>query len=842
MKISSSSFFITLVLLLFEMRYANVNAFVPSFSGNSLIFQSSFDNLWTKQSMNKYGVNNPDSRFSFRTNLGLRKFETALFLSSREDQSGITRLIQIKDRIHQIKKKSFYRNDVNNYRLYSHEKGNILSKENNNNNNNNGDTHSTNNDNLSFRQGKNSCNKDLQHAYQNYQEKKIMEIQQSKTMVDDVQKLTIANLRQGLRFSAKCNNLNRALILYEEMKRRNVNLSNGDLSSIIYLCCSSGNVELALLIYEETVLDSFEVDENTFSILIRGCAEENRIDKGFELILHMLKQNIQPRLRSYSPILSRLWENQDLERSRQIWKHMIDQNVLPLEEHIINQIVCYGMLGKTKEYLKEISDLFDLLSETVMWISTDSMNKLYSSFEINHGINIAQQRKIRKQKEYEKRIMQEKIENGESKNLFFNSIRQFTINMFQRLFKENNISNNNSSIKENTVNKKRQKHLQQVENSFLSFSNTSFSNVGCEIVQIHRNGNGTCSCCNTKLDRITLTLKEREKVRKALGSLSLEKQWTPKYQKRMQNNPNVTLESFASWLDSKPYKFDVVLDAPNIAYFGQNYQDGKFRHYQIEKMVNYFQEQGKNVLIIIPSKYTVDIIPNHCKKNKNETNTLSEYDSNLLSKWEREGILYKIPLGQNDDWYWMYATVHEHERRQYNNKQQKKSLLSTSSSPSSLSPTVVITNDHMRDHRLSLLEPRPFSRWRASQVIRYRFLYDYFDQKYNNSDNTTSGGNNDATDSITAMPAIGKNHFFDDSHNDNIEDYQSTEDYQSNDHIVDMNFFETASFSREIHRSNFAIDHGIKKEIHKNKIHIPCEEQNIWLCIDLEKIEGKRNF
>ena len=224
-------------------------------------------------------------------------------------------------------------------------------------------------------------------------------------------------------------------------------------------------------------------------------------------------------------------------------------------------------------------------------------------------------------------------------------------------------------------------------------------------------------------------------------------------------------------------------------------------------------------------------------------------------------------MGQNDDWYWMYATVHEHisERpHQKDSRGQKRKPLKSLSSSLSSSPTVVITNDHMRDHRLSLLEPRPFSRWRASQVIRYRFLYDYFDdndtnghsssnsssiinlRNNSNTNSVRSSSNNKSDNENNNKATLPTSPIFAPKKNNSAELFDDAkplleEENHSSNHIVGINFFKTASFSREIHRSNFAIDNGIKKEIHKNKIHIPCEEQNIWLCIDLEQIEGKGN-
>lgn len=64
-------------------------------------------------------------------------------------------------------------------------------------------------------------------------------------------------------------------------------------------------------------------------------------------------------------------------------------------------------------------------------------------------------------------------------------------------------------------------------------------------------------------------------------------------------------------------------------------------------------------------------------------------------------MLYEVPRGSNDDWYWIFATLYEGRKRHAN----------------------VVTNDLMRDHKLAFLEPRPFLRWRNAHVTLYDIIY-----------------------------------------------------------------------------------------------------------------------
>ena len=65
-------------------------------------------------------------------------------------------------------------------------------------------------------------------------------------------------------------------------------------------------------------------------------------------------------------------------------------------------------------------------------------------------------------------------------------------------------------------------------------------------------------------------------------------------------------------------------------------------------------------------------------------------------------MLYEVPGAADDDWYWIYATVYKGRKTH----------------------AYVITNDHMRDHRLAFLEPKPFYLWRESHILHFDLIYD----------------------------------------------------------------------------------------------------------------------
>ena len=121
--------------------------------------------------------------------------------------------------------------------------------------------------------------------------------------------------------------------------------------------------------------------------------------------------------------------------------------------------------------------------------------------------------------------------------------------------------------------------------------------------------------------------------------------------------------------------------------------------------------------MLIPSCYLSNSMPNNVKKNvlsyvqKTRDDqvrspaadqselclTLTRLVQRIVDRLKKMDMLYEVPKGADDDWYWIFATVNEGRSRHAN----------------------VITNDLMRDHKLAFMEPRPFLRWRNAHVSLY---------------------------------------------------------------------------------------------------------------------------
>lgn len=94
---------------------------------------------------------------------------------------------------------------------------------------------------------------------------------------------------------------------------------------------------------------------------------------------------------------------------------------------------------------------------------------------------------------------------------------------------------------------------------------------------------------------------------------------------------------------------------------------------QVEWVVDHFTSQGHKVLLVLHARHVFgDHVPPEAKP--------------LLDRWREENILQYVPMGHNDDWHWLYMTMHRPGR------------------------TLLVTNDEMRDHHFQMFSQRSFLR------------------------------------------------------------------------------------------------------------------------------------
>ncbi len=145
--------------------------------------------------------------------------------------------------------------------------------------------------------------------------------------------------------------------------------------------------------------------------------------------------------------------------------------------------------------------------------------------------------------------------------------------------------------------------------------------------------------------------------------------------------------AFVAWLEANG-PFAAVVDAANVAFFGQNFESGGFSFAQVEAVVGALEAElppGARPLVVL-----------HVARTRAPAAARPEAAA-LLARLRAAGSFYAAPPGSNDDWYWMYAAV--------------------AAGPRGL----LVSNDELRDHIFQLLAPRYVGRWKERHQLRYSF-------------------------------------------------------------------------------------------------------------------------
>lgn len=89
---------------------------------------------------------------------------------------------------------------------------------------------------------------------------------------------------------------------------------------------------------------------------------------------------------------------------------------------------------------------------------------------------------------------------------------------------------------------------------------------------------------------------------------------------------------FYSTRDGEP--FTAFIDGPNVGYYMQNFDQGKFNMYQVDFMLNALENMGENSLVIMPQKYTLPSFNTSAggkqRLDNNEMSIVEKYVSYLL--------------------------------------------------------------------------------------------------------------------------------------------------------------------------------------------------------------------
>lgn len=517
--------------------------------------------------------------------------------------------------------------------------------------------------------------------------------------------------RQKLEFT-KNKLYSNATKFYETLKGTKYLTRTGVYAAILSVCTQKEHLTFATAVFNEMIEMKIAPCEATYVPLIRCYSADNQINTALELIDQMKLLGLEPKLRTYIPVFEHMCLiNKDPKRGLELLSYMLDEKIAFTSVQLvvlINSAISSNLL-ENLEFKTDLNNLIHRISLELLGVTNGQMQVVSSILSAKTLNEIKEQGILVATNDDAEDIYTSSNENLITENTDGNDSNDTEMHNM-----EVSVVNDDSEITQD---------LKVIVKSTNSHNHNLVGiikdpNHGGQILQRGRIvdiSNSTCTCplCDGKLKLINLTPDEKERVRIALFKIA------GSYSSTQAKN----LMNFSEWLNQanliKPYTY--IIDGANVAYNKQNFVDGGFSFRQINMMVNKIKEKyganpSCNILILIPDAYARQIVPNSVSsrkttiakeqetgKDKKITNRklsyLTDEDMQILKKFEDENMLYVVPPGGNDDWYWIYATV----------------------SATNPLPSYAITNDLMRDHRLAFLEPRLFLRWRTSMVMPFDF-------------------------------------------------------------------------------------------------------------------------
>ena len=230
---------------------------------------------------------------------------------------------------------------------------------------------------------------------------------------------------------------------------------------------------------------------------------------------------------------------------------------------------------------------------------------------------------------------------------------------------------------------------------------------------------GQCPATGVTLRLMALTPLQRQQVHDTLLEMAgaqheeygakLRARGKAKDEKRNGEYAQEQLRQFSEWLKHRDVPYTAIVDGPNVAYFGH----GNVHYSQVLEVVQELKRVGERPLVIMPQKY---LGKSFWLSGLGKIQELNDQDQAIIDKLQE--CMYVVSATCLDDYYWMLASVAEQATHSIANTTTTTVETEQPLQLTGLRP-LLITNDQMRDHRLTLLEPRLFRRWTSCHIVNY---------------------------------------------------------------------------------------------------------------------------
>lgn len=521
---------------------------------------------------------------------------------------------------------------------------------------------------------------------------------------------------RSLMEQVKAKNFKETVEMYEQLKQYPQHNERRVVEAVLSVCHRHEHLQFALSVFNSMIEKKVLPSEPVYLVLIRCYSDAREIDKSLALIKQMLELNLEPKLRTYHPIIEAICYDNDPKRALNLLHHMRFNNIVARPEQILLllEATVRSKSWVDKEYCQSLNELLMACSQELLGYTYAEMEQvmdLLSKNSASKATVLIDDRDVLRLPAWMGNVTKEEVwleTTSDSGRLLVRTLNasleeahmaqasrngDTVLQHFdsQQLL-QSNLSRSSHSLVEKYL--KWIPEVYEVVESALppdtaASAVTHFEGSRAKLVDV---SNLSCRCpnCGDRLSLLLLTEEQRLGIRTSLMKIAASKSLSAAK----------NLQHFSDWLKRRP-EFKYIVDGANVAYTRQNYEEGRFSYEQIDIVVKALQaEKSGNVLVLLPFAYAQKVIPNSIKSNQRGLSYMSPEDVRLLEQLAKDDMLYTVPQGADDDWYWLFATVTEGRKES----------------------AYVVTNDMIRDHRLAFSDAKSYMRWKAAHMLHFDVL------------------------------------------------------------------------------------------------------------------------
>lgn len=596
---------------------------------------------------------------------------------------------------------------------------------------------------------------------------------------------------KALMEKVKAKNFQETVDMYEFFKQHPQHNERRVVEAVLSVCHKKEHLPFALSVFNYMIDKKIIPSEPVYLVLIRCYSDAGDIDKSLALIKQMLEINLEPKVRTYHPIIEAICKENDPNRALNLLHHMRFNGIPTNPEQILLLLEATVRTYKwtDKDYCQSLNELLEACSRELLGYTYSEMGPLVNLLTNDNSNGTSASRfhvliddrnvarpppwmwnvteEIWLETTSESRTLQVKTLNASLEDAHLALVSRNGDAVLQHYDSQQLLQSNMSRSSHALV----EKFLKWVPETYtvvqpLPPLETKPDRFGGSRVKLVDVSNDSCRCpnCGDQLSLFLLSEEQRLGVRTSLMKIAAAKSL---YAAK-------SLQAFGDWLKERP-EFKYIVDGANVAYTRQNYDAGKFCYEQIDLIVKALQaENDGDVLVLLPFAYAQKVVPNSIKSNQRGVNYMSPGDLKLLEQLSKDEMLYTVPQGADDDWYWLYATVTEGRKE----------------------PAYVVTNDMIRDHRLAFTDEESYMRWKAAHMLHFDVFHPAEASSSSAGDETEDSGRR----SIEPANGIAEAPF--------------------------VYLIKPDNFSREMQRGP-----------RRGYWHIPAVDRRVWLCLNTNQEE-----